>query len=364
MREPALDLKGVSLRSADLPPLAPTDLGAEPGEHVALVERGDGAALTVMLIAAGFSRPDIGRVIFSGRDLTDRPPGDRPSRWLATGLGLFAAATVLDNIAFALPDPALRPVERRRHALARLDRHGLAALAALHPADLAPAEAVRVALVRAFAGEPLVLLLDRPFLGVPVAERPALREALATMRREHAPTVVERCDDPGEALADADRVALFEAGRLIQIDTPDRVWSSPVSAAAARLTGEVDLVAGRLLHRDGDRGRVATPIGEIVGTIFGPLAIGAPVTAGFRPEHVDLGPVDPAAPDIANRFEADFLDRRLTGATVRLRFAAAGEEIVVVRSDRGSRRHLFAGRTRLSIAAEDVWIHPRTEGTP
>lgn len=359
MRDNDLGLKGVSLVSPDLPPLAPLDLEIAAGEHVALLERGDGAASTLLRLAAGFVRPDIGRVIFAGRDLTDRPPGERPTRWVATGLGLFPAASLVDNVADGLPPDVRGRAERREAALALLARHGLGARAERRPVDLAPAEAVVAALLRAIAGRPSVLLLERPFLGVPVAERPALRETLATMRREIRASVVERCDAPAEALAFADRIALFRHDRLLQFDTPDRVRSAPVSVAAARLTGEIDVVPGRLLERDGDHGRVETPFGVWRGRLL-VEPCGERVAVAFRPERVDLvdleADADPQRP--SNRVEADFVERRLGDGVVRLVFAAAERRVSVLRPDRGMRALALGARTTLGVAAADTWILP------
>jgi ABC-type Fe3+/spermidine/putrescine transport system ATPase subunit len=357
MRDNDLELKGVSRVAADLPPLAPLDLTVAAGEHVALVERGEGAARTLMRIAAGFARPDIGRVVFAGRDLTDRPPGDRPTRWVGPDLGLFAES-VVEDVALGLPADVFGRPARRERALALLARHDRAPLAD-RPADgLAPEDAVLVALLRAVAGRPRVLLLDRPFLGVPVGARPALRDAVEALRRDTGAAVLERCDDPGEALARADRVALFERDRLVQVGTPDGLRSAPVSLAAACLTGPIDALPGRLLARDGEIVRVETPLGSWRGRLTADAAIGAPVTVAFRPERLDLVDRDPLADRPLNRFDADFLDRRLEGPTVRLRFAAAGVVVVARRLDRGPERQPLGARATLGIAVDDTWILP------
>lgn len=357
MRDHDLGLKGVSLVSPDLPTLAPVDLEVGAGEHLALLERGDGPALALLRIAAGFVHPDIGRVVFAGRDLTERPPGDRPTRWVAAGLGLFPTATVLDNVAHGLPPAVAGRTARREAALALLARHGLGAHAERRPGDLDPGEAVLAALLRAIAGRPDVLLLDRPFVGVPVAERRALRETLETIRRETGVTVVERCDDPGEALAFADRVALFVGDRLVRCDTPDRVHSAPVSIAAARLTGEINVVPGRLLSREGDRARVSTPFGEWLGRLLVPV-VGDEVAVAFRPERVDLVALDGDDGRPLDRVEADFLERRLAGPIVRLVFMGGGRRLVATRPDHGLRDLALGARTTLGIGVDDVWILP------
>lgn len=357
MRDHDLELKGVSRVVSDLPPLAPLDLTVEAGEHMALVERGDGATRTVMRLAAGFVRPDIGRIVFTGHDLTDRPPGDRPTRWVADDLGLFADR-VIEDVALGLPAEVEGRETRRERASMLLARHRRAALAERPTAGLAPAEAVIVALLRALAGRPALLLLDRPFLGVPVGERPRLRDAVAALRRDAGCAILERCDDPAEALVHADRIALFEGDHLLQVDTPDGLRAAPVSIAAARLTGPIDHLAGRLLARDGDHGRVETPLGVWVGRLATDAPIGAPVGVVFRPECLDVVDRDPVTDRPVNRFDADFVRRRLEGPTVRLGFTAAGVAVAALRLDRGLDRLPLGARTTLAVAVADTWILP------
>lgn len=354
-----LSLKGVSRAAAGLPTLASLDLEVAAGEHVALIERGDGAALTLLGLVAGFARPDIGRVVVGGVDVTDRPPGERPGVLVAADPGLFAAVRVEEAVALAagrhLPHDR---GARRARARALLEDHGLADVADRFPAALDAATLCRVALIRALAAEPALLLLDRTFLGVPVAERPRLRDLLDRIRRDTGVSVLERCDDPAEALARADRVGAVHDGRLVQIDTPDRIWSAPLSLAVARLGGAVDVVPGRLIDARGGKGRIDTPIGQLVGTLFGEIAPGTAVTAAIRPERIDLADREPAPDRVVNRFEADFVERRLTGPLVRHVFAVGDTRLTLVRIDRGLHRLLLAGRTLLAVDADDVWIHP------
>ena len=360
MRDHDLELKGVSKAAPGLAALSPTDLEVEAGEHVALLERGEGAAATLMRIAAGFVAPDIGRVVFRGRDLTDRPPGERPTRWIAADLGLFAAS-IAEDVAWGLPATVSGRSERRAAALRMLARHGPAAWAD-HPAvDLGEAAAVVVALLRALAGRPSLRLLDRPFLGVPGGERGELRDVLDRLRRDFGVAILERCDAPDEAVAHADRIALFHRDRLIGMDTPDRLRAQPISVAAARLTGEVCVLPGRLVAIEGHHGRAETALGVWSGSMPVLLALGTPVAVAFRPERLEMVDLDPSAGRALNRFEADFVDRRPEGSTVRLRFAAAGLVLAARRLDQGLDRPSLGARSALGVGVEETWILPVEE---
>lgn len=357
-----LSLKGVSYGAHGLPSLAPLDLEVAAGEHLALLEHGDGAAHTLLRLIAGFDRPDIGRVVVAGRDVTDLAPGERPSLLVGPDLGLFATVRVAETLDLAAHRPRPDRAERRARVAALLDRFDLADLADRRPDDLDAAAAVRLALARALAAEPALLLLDRPFLGVPVDRRPELRDLLDAVRDERGPTVIERCDDTREAFAHAGRVAAFVGRRLAQIDTPDRIWSAPASVAVARLAGGANVVPGRLVAREGALGRVETPIGTLRGTLLADVETGAAVTVTIRPERIDVVEWDVTPGRVINRFEADFIDRRLDGGSVRHRFAVGELRITLVRPDRGLHRLLMGGRTLLAVSAQDVWLHPAENG--
>lgn len=357
-----LSSRGLSLAGAGLPALAPADLDVAAGEHVALLERGDGAAFTLLRLIAGFARPDLGRVAVGGRDVTDHAPGDRPSVLVAADLPLFAAATVTEIVDLAGTRRAPARPERRARTAALLARFDLAAVADRRPGDLDASQAARLALARAVAAEPALLLLDRPFLGVPVSERADLRDRLDEIRRRDGPTVIERCDDPAEAFARADRVAAFVAERLVQIDTPDRIWSAPASLAVARLGGVLNVLPGRLSERDGPRGRVDTSLGPLPGTLLAEARPGDAVTVAIRPERIDVAEIETTPARIVTRLDADFVERRLIGPSVRHVFAVGDHRLVVVRPDRGLHRLLLAGRTTLTVSADDVWIHPAASG--
>lgn len=357
-----LSLKGVSLRDGDRPVLAPLDLVIAAGDHLALLEQGDGGARALLHLIAGVLRPDIGRIVVAGRDVTELRPGERPSLFVGPDLGLFAAARVGETLDLAARRSHPDRAARRARIADLAARFGLAAVVDRRAGELDAVDAVRLALARAIAAGPGILLLDHVFVGVPVALRPALRDLLDAVRREHDLTVVERCDDPGEALARADRVAAFVGPRLVQIDTPDRIWSAPVCVAVARLAGAANVLTGRLIDRDGGLGRVETASGTLRGTLFADVDPGADVTLTIRPERIDVVEWDVTPGRIVNRLEADFIDRRLGGALVHHRFVVGDTTLAVARADRGLHRLLLAGRTLLAVSADDVWIHPVEDG--
>ncbi len=351
-----LRLKSVSVVPARGPALAPLDLDVAPGEHLGLVEDGDQGGSALLALAAGTLRPDIGYVLLDGVDVTARPPAARSVRLVPRGLGLFPALDVAANVAFALDARATPPIARRARLDEMLARFDLVDLRRAAVESLDPFARLRVALARAVAIEPAVLLLEAPFDGLTGATRRAARALLADLRRDLGASVLELGGEPADLLADVDRLGVLHGGRLIQIDTPDRLWSSPVDLGVAHLLGEVNVVTGRLARRLDGVVEVDTALGRLRATALDDLAEGTPVAVAIRPERIGLGGENPRLHPTWNRLDADFLERRLEGPTLRLVFAVGGERLTLRRPDRGLRDLVLAGPTTLIFPAEDARV--------
>lgn len=355
-----LRLDGLSLAGRHRPPLAPLDLTIAAGEHLGLIEAAPGPAATLLAVLAGRLAPDIGRIVIGGADVTRLVPPARPTQIVAADLGLFDGGRVADEIAFGPRARRLAAGEVAARTAHLLDRFALADLADAPTATLDRPQRVAVALARALAVEPAVLLLDAVFDGLAAAPRRALRDRLAALRRDDGLTVVERGGEPADLLADADRLAAFAAdGRLLACDTPDRLWSAPPSLALARATGEVVVLPAEPIADDGPRPLVATALGRLRGHAAAPLAAAAVVVA-LRPERLVLADATTDGPDW-NRFDAEFVAARLEGPTRRFTLRVDGTEIVLRRPDRGLHGLVLPGRLALAVHADDVLVLPAAD---
>ena len=340
----------------------PTDVEIAAGELVALLGPAGCGKTTLLRTLAGFLAPTLGRVLIGGVDVTDRPPERRPTVLVPVEPTLFPRMTVADNVAFGLEARGLARATRIARAEALLDLVGLAGAGPRRPAELDEIARRRVALARALAVEPALLLLDDPFTALLPEHRRAQRDLLRHLRDRTAATILLATHDREDALAVGDRVAAMNAGRIEQIDTPDRLWSAPATAFVARLLGDVNVVPGRITGRRDDRIEVATAIGPLRATARGRPAIGDAVEVMIRPERLapDAEAGEPGDPEIedVNRIRADLVGRTLEGPTVAYDFAVGDVRLTLRRPNLGLRGLLLASLHPLVVHPDDVLVFP------
>lgn len=208
-----------------------------PGERVALLGPSGAGKTTLLRVVAGLAALEHGRVAVGGRDVTALPPERRGAVYLHQTPVLFPHLTVGENVAFALrvgraPEAEVAAAVERALAAVRLD-----GWAARRPFGLSGGERHRVALARAVAARPAVLLLDEPLAALDPSLRAEVRAAIAAAQRESGAALVLVTHDLDDAGALADRVAVLLDGAVAQLDTPARLFTRPASLAVARFLG-------------------------------------------------------------------------------------------------------------------------------
>src|SRR5690606_9388596 len=222
------------------------------GEVVVLFgHSGAGKSLTLQAVA-GLLTPDAGRIEIAGRTVFDSaaglnlPPQQRNAGYVVQELALFPHMTVLENVAFGVRGSR---DERTRQARGLLARLGLEGFEERAPGSLSGGQRQRVALARALAREVPLLLLDEPFSALDESLRRTLRAELLRLRAELGLTVVFVTHDLREAHLLADRLAVFDRGRILQFDRREEVFRHPVSRRVAELTGVSNVMEARVLAR-------------------------------------------------------------------------------------------------------------------
>ncbi|MEZ5186800.1 MAG: ABC transporter ATP-binding protein [Candidatus Nanopelagicales bacterium] len=224
-----LALERVSV-SYDVPVLHDIDLEVAPGEIVSILGPSGGGKSTLLRAVAGLV-PYTGHITVDGRSVDGVPTHKRAIGMMFQNDLLFPHLDVAGNVGFGL-----RPADPGR-VQEMLDLVGLRDLAPRDVATLSGGQAQRIALARALAPAPAVLLLDEPFGALDVVGKAALVLDVQRLLRDQAMTVLAVTHDRNEAFTLADRVAVLRAGRLVQVDTPDRLWRAPVDDYVARLVG-------------------------------------------------------------------------------------------------------------------------------
>lgn len=251
------------------------------GQTVALLGPNGAGKSTILDVIAGLLAPSTGGVVLGGRQLGGLPPHKRSVALLAQEPLLFPHLSALENVAFGPRAAGAGKAASRRTAQQLLERIGVGDLARRKPGQLSGGQAQRVAVARALAADPQLLLLDEPMAALDVAVTPALRQTLRTVLAGRTALLVTH--DALDALLLADRVVVLDAGRVVEAGATRAVLSQPRSAFAARIAG-LNLVTGPW---DGHVVRHAS--GAITGLVADPAPVpGQDAVAVFSPSAVSV----------------------------------------------------------------------------
>ncbi|WP_030926535.1 ABC transporter ATP-binding protein [Streptomyces sp. NRRL S-646] len=226
--------------------LASLDLTVEPGEVMALLGPSGSGKTTALRAVAGFVRPESGRVLLGGRDVTDLPPYRRGIGMVVQQYALFPHMRVDENVAFGLKarkHPRISRSEIRQRVAEALEMTGMAGYARRHPRELSGGQQQRVAIARALAIRPDVLLLDEPLSALDAQLRSGMLAELARLHRELPDvSMLYVTHDQVEALTLADRIAVMDKARLQACGTPKELYRSPADEFTASFVGGANLV--------------------------------------------------------------------------------------------------------------------------
>jgi iron(III) transport system ATP-binding protein len=221
--------------------LRDVSISVEPGTFLVLLGPSGSGKTTLLRCLAGIERISTGRVTIGGHVVADGrahlPPDQRDLSMVFQDYALWPHMTALDNVAFALRRRHLSRGECRTRAAAMLDRVGLGQLAARFPNELSGGEQQRVALARALIAGVGLILCDEPLSNLDADLRERMRVEISTLVREAAATTVYITHDQAEAFALADQVGVLEQGRLVQLGTPEEIYTEPATPFVARFTG-------------------------------------------------------------------------------------------------------------------------------
>lgn len=306
--------------------LAQLDLHMTDGELLCLLGPSGCGKTTLLRIIAGFISPDAGRVVVAGTDITHISPRGRRMGMVFQAYSLFPNMTALDNVKFG-PRVAGKPkAEQDSQARQLLDLVGLSQHMAKYPHQLSGGQQQRVALARALAVQPQMLLLDEPLSALDAKVRVQLRDEIRRIQRETGVTTVLVTHDQEEALSISDRVAVMNAGKLLQVASPAAIYRDPADGFVARFIG-----AGAVLEG------IAEGQAVRMGRHLLPAAAAATHQAGsrvemlLRPECVTLQAHDGAPPP--ESLVGEVRETLFLGALTRLRIVLTGTQDISIWSD-------------------------------
>jgi spermidine/putrescine transport system ATP-binding protein len=242
---------------------------------------------TTLRMIAGFEDPTQGEIRIAGASVDGLPPYKRNVNTVFQHYALFPHMSVYDNVAYGLRQKKTSPDEIKRRVGEALAMVRLTGREKSYPKHLSGGQQQRVALARALVNRPQVLLLDEPLGALDLKLRKAMQLELKTLQTQVGITFIYVTHDQEEALTMSDYIAVMNAGKVLQLDTPEMIYERPTSKFVADFIGESNFIEGQVKSQEGRRVVVEVPgLGNLVDYSEKPLHMGARVIVAIRPERV------------------------------------------------------------------------------
>jgi ABC-type Fe3+/spermidine/putrescine transport system ATPase subunit len=335
-----------------------------PGERLVLLGPSGSGKTTVARLLCGLDEPDSGEIYADGRSLLGMPPHERRIGMVPREDALWPHRTVGENVGYGLKLQGIGRRDRRARVAEALGVARIDSLADRRPDELSPIQRQRVALARALIADPRILLLDEPMSRLEPRHRAEFRDEIRRVHAEARVTTLVFTSDPREALALAERLALLDFGKIVQVGAPEDVYNRPIDSFVAQSLGPINLFQG---HAESGPARgevvVRTPLGRLIGRPSGdPPEPGSPVTVAIRPESLSIGP---SIPPGANRFVATIERQVLLGAIRQLSLRGPGDWPLAVTALQAQSDGLREGQTlTLWVAPDFVVLLPSKSSAP
>src|SRR5919201_1639080 len=287
----AIGLVDVSKRFGGVSAVDDVSLEIGDGEFFSLLGPSGCGKTTTLRMIAGFERPDAGRIVLQGDDVTEVPANRRTVTMVFQQYALFPHMSVYDNVAFGLKVKRVPRSEHRPRVEEMLRVVSLEGLDRRRARQLSGGQQQRVALARALVNSPTALLLDEPLGALDVKLRKQMQLELKAIQHDIGTTFVYVTHDQEEALAMSDRIAVMNGGRVEQIGTPREIYERPQTAFVADFIGSLnaldlridELVGANAVMRLGEAERLVVPVGP-------GHRPGDNIRVAVRPERVQIAP--------------------------------------------------------------------------
>ena len=319
-----VELEELRRSFGDVVALDGISLTLEEGEFVSLLGPSGCGKTTALRLVAGFDRPDAGRIVVDGRDMTRVPPNRRNMGMVFQAYSLFPNMTARRNAEFGLRVRGFGKPERSGKVAELLQLVGLAHAADRYPHQLSGGMQQRVALARALAIEPRVLLLDEPLSALDAKVRVTLREEIRRIQTQLGITTIYVTHDQEEALSISDRVAVLSQGRIEQVATPSEIYGAPSTPFVAEFVGTMNRFEATVV--DGGQGEVDYEGVRIRVDAARGRRPGERVLVLARPEALELTPAENGGGD--NSLVGEVVTHTFLGPVTRLKVIGRAADLI------------------------------------
>ena len=302
----AVSFQNVSRHFGSVRAVDDVTLDIDSGEFFAMLGPSGSGKTTCLRLIAGFEQPTNGHIEIFGETAEGLPPYRRNVNTVFQDYALFPHMTILDNVGYGLMVKGVARAAREKKALEALDLVELKGFDARRPSQLSGGQRQRVALARALVNEPKVLLLDEPLGALDLKLREQMQVELKTLQRNLGITFVFVTHDQGEALSMADRVAIFNQGKIVQVGAPQEIYERPRTRFVADFVGSSNVLPPDFVAKTGGPARWTS----------------------LRPEKIALA-AGTAKPTDAHGVQAKVTSVHYQGAITRVNTEASGQEIAV-----------------------------------
>jgi putative spermidine/putrescine transport system ATP-binding protein len=321
-----VELQELRRRFGEVVALDGISLSLERGEFLSLLGPSGCGKTTALRLVAGFDRPDHGRIVVEGKDLTRVPPNRRDMGMVFQAYSLFPNMTAERNVEFGLKIRGATRETRAKKIAELLELVGLEHAGRRYPHQLSGGMQQRVALARALAIEPRMLLLDEPLSALDAKVRVQLREEIRRVQTRLGITTIYVTHDQEEALSISDRVAVMSAGRIEQIGSPGEIYSAPATPFVAEFIGTMNRLEATIV--DGSRGEVEHAGVRLTVDAARGRPRGERVLVLIRPESLELTGAGGSV-DGNNALTGEVLTHTFLGPVTRLKVIGAGADLIV-----------------------------------